>query len=1033
MTDIRIIEYDPLYAKGLAEMWNKSGSSWGGDNTTMTEEQTLAKKDVSPNLNMYLALDGEQVVGFCSLSEYREDEGSLYIPLLNVIPEYHGKKIGKALVLQVLERTIELGWPRLDLYTWPGNTKAVPLYKKCGFFWERRNDSTHLMNFIPTVLQTEAVAEFFRKVDWYQDSKREIKIQPDALEVNDFECYEYLWEKNGSRLRMEFERRSRGLRLIETDDYLVSAIMPKQKLVFGRSYKIIYQVVNKTADPLHIVIKGLDDKNIKFDFDLAIDVQDQQMIEGEFTLGEIKAEYSKWRTHPAVSADVYINGQHALFRLGVIPQFPAKLSLVSPTNLFPKNRQGVVYLDIENNFDEMAKFNFTLPSTDWLSFNQSEFVISMQSGEKRSIPVAYILEDFSFYSEEISIEVTLASGEIVEFVKELNTPFPGNTGMVGGETEKSWVIYNGGQQVSLYKNNNIRSFTTINQWESTVDYIFLNYPQFGKPYSLEFSKTTPKKVEYVTEDDAMVLRATYCSKDFEGLELVYVTRLFASGIVENYYEIHNNSDQISDEVYLKEVFRFDFSRGILPFNGELLEIVDTFCAEPPAWGHGEFTENWLFSYGHSISRGIWWSPEYKVMVGEYPFEIELCFGQLPAKSTIKTKPISFAIGTFRTLEEFRNFVRGSDSTDYLPVKDVFTLEVNGNNPFVQESFEVKAIERRNFYFEGQLTLNSESNAFEPQVLTYTAAQKKKEAEFAVKLSEVESDVITLDADMELFGLTRQTMVFKMESEQIKTEIGAEEGLKVLIADNGKLRIKAAPEFSHALFSLTHNGHEWFESSFPKAGPRSWFNPWVGGLALGGRGLSESMILQEKITGEFVEREDIFDNKWTGIKTKIQIDKNEEFRGLEIEQSFLMMPGVPILACQIELISNLNRTLKDLTITMRCFFKPFVEELTEGWFVTKDVHNQFNRYKTGKGSIELLTKSPVLFGANTHQDRLLFCMEDNSLGFEAFTNMVDAAIFYYQPVNLQNQKKITLPVMFLIFTDQYIEEDLIKNLRRVRFI
>lgn len=62
-------------------------------------------------------MDGDVVVGYCGLSEYREDEGALYIPLLNVRVDYHGKKIGKLLLLKAIERSIELGWPRLDLYT----------------------------------------------------------------------------------------------------------------------------------------------------------------------------------------------------------------------------------------------------------------------------------------------------------------------------------------------------------------------------------------------------------------------------------------------------------------------------------------------------------------------------------------------------------------------------------------------------------------------------------------------------------------------------------------------------------------------------------------------------------------------------------------------------------------------------------------------------------------------------------------------------------------------------------------------------
>ncbi|WP_051569216.1 N-acetyltransferase [Alkaliphilus transvaalensis] len=85
---IRVIQYSPEWAAAVADMWNKSRDGWGGGSSITTEEQVRKQEESSGNLNLYLALDGETVVGYCSLSEYREDEGALYIPLLNVRGDY---------------------------------------------------------------------------------------------------------------------------------------------------------------------------------------------------------------------------------------------------------------------------------------------------------------------------------------------------------------------------------------------------------------------------------------------------------------------------------------------------------------------------------------------------------------------------------------------------------------------------------------------------------------------------------------------------------------------------------------------------------------------------------------------------------------------------------------------------------------------------------------------------------------------------------------------------------------------------------
>ncbi len=188
--------------------------------------------------------------------------GALYIPLLNVRPDYHGKKVGKKLVKVCVEWAIELNWPRLDLYTWPGNIKAVPLYKKCDFFWEKRDDSTHLMNFLPTVLNTEAVKDYFKDIDWYDDSIREIEVTPDGSEEDDYNIYQYKWKTKNHSLAMKFDRRGRGIRMIETDDYLIESILPEYKLPFENKYKINYYIKNKTGKDLNVSIRGLNDKNI---------------------------------------------------------------------------------------------------------------------------------------------------------------------------------------------------------------------------------------------------------------------------------------------------------------------------------------------------------------------------------------------------------------------------------------------------------------------------------------------------------------------------------------------------------------------------------------------------------------------------------------------------------------------------------------------------------------------------------------------------------------------------------------------------
>ncbi|MDA3837583.1 MAG: GNAT family N-acetyltransferase, partial [Candidatus Delongbacteria bacterium] len=391
MSKIKIIQYEPKYAKELADSWSRSSGQpgWNGEVFNDTEESVLKREEKSSNFNHYLARIDGKVVGSCSLSEYKEDSGALYIGMLNVEPEYMGKKIGKMLVLRSVDRTIELGYPRLDLFTWGGNTKAMPLYKKCGFFWEEMDRATHLMDFIPSVMQEDIFKEYFKEVHWYDDSKRVIEIVPDGRKENKFEYYTYTWEKEGNKLEIDYERRGRGLRRIDCNDYSIEAVVENLELVFGSNYKIKYIVKNKSGKDLNISFKGMNDENIDFNFEENSKVENEKTFEGEFFVGKIDTPQNIWKTYPTVKSEVVINGIKTILKVGVETKIPLSLSARFEEKVDTKGVVSKFQMDIKNNFDKSAKFNFSLPSDDVVEILNGEIDIDLKSREKISFEIEY--------------------------------------------------------------------------------------------------------------------------------------------------------------------------------------------------------------------------------------------------------------------------------------------------------------------------------------------------------------------------------------------------------------------------------------------------------------------------------------------------------------------------------------------------------------------------------------------------------------------------------------------------------------------
>ncbi len=1030
MGDIKIVEYDKMYAKSLADMWNMSMDSWGGSDSISTEESVIEENENTGNLNTYIALDGDEAVGYCSFSEYRQDEGALYIPTLNVRTDYHGKKVGKALVLQAVKRTVELGWPRLDLYTWPGNTKAVPLYKKCGFFWEKRDDSTHLMNFIPTVLQTEAVKEFFEVFDWYEDCKRNIEIKPDGKEEDKFSNYEYIWKKDGKHLRMGFDRKGRGLRLIETDDYQISADIKEQELVFGREYNISYNIVNKTGKKLDIAISGKDDKNIKFSFRAASSVEDKQTFTASFFVDAIEEEQSHWRTHPCVVADITLNGKSALFKVGIKPKFPAKLSLSAPNTHKLKNISSEFYIDIENNFNEDAVFQFILPESNNIAIENRSFSITLASQERASIIVPYILNKPFSYDATLSIKAK-HSNSSVEFKRKISLQFSGYDSRFGGETDEHWCVFNGSYSLQLTKFDNDLILKRIPEISHEM---IVFYPKLGLPFSLEFSKERPHKVENYCESDYIALKAFYSSRDFKHIQIISISKLYANGLVEHSYEIQNITDVDADEeVWFSQSYYYELIDAIIPYEGKYIKIAGEDSSGLDFWDSSKFTENWIYSNEKKATISLCWPVKDKIKFNNWYLSIDKNLGKIPAHSSMCTEPCYMAIDTFKDWKELRRFATKDDCQDNnkLNTTDKLELNIHNGNPFVGDRFDVRIKDYRESYFDGKMKLSSIKDSFKELDKKFSIADQINETVFSVTGNNIPKiDTLSLNIDFDTVLLQKKSAVFKIDDNVvIKKNRDMENGIETLSLDNGEMMIKTSPQFSSTIYSLLYNSKEWLDTSFPTPRPKSWWNPWVGGIVTIPNEMTIRSLMEEDREADFVQLKDSVGNTWSGIVVRTNIKKNEKFKGLKIAQYYLMLPGVPVLCQTTEITQETGYYFSSMPFMTDMYLK-LDEEYKDSMVTVRNLSGQLATYKAVK-DYGMRTEGVLIFSSANREDKLMVC-NNGDIPIGGFTDSQAIGAYIINKMDIKNNERVFLPASFLIFTKEAMDDDLLKNLKNIRF-
>lgn len=1021
---IQIVQYNHSYAAAVAHMWNQSNASWGGGTGHRTAEDIIQDMDNSTNLHNFLAVDGDQVVGFCSFSHYMMDEGALYVPLLNVRPDYHNKKVGKALILNAVAKTVEMGWPRLDLFTWSGNTKAVPMYKKCGFFWEKKDDGVHLMNYIPTVLQTEALQPYWGHMDWYEDSTRAIEIKPDGqLRNGKFDIFAYSWNKDGQELRVEFEKTGRGIHTLDTPDYEIRTEIAEHDLVFGKSYPVRYHIRSKTGQPVVCEITGLDDKNIRFSLSQTITVTGTAVVEGEFRVEPVQEEQSDWKTHPVVLSQWRINGRRAELRTGVAPKFPARVNIAAQELEQYVGAQETLYLNIENQFQEAAEFRLELPENDFIHFAQPEVTVIVTPAGKASVAVPYILSAFGVYSPTVTVHARTESGESIVFEREISFVFRGMTGRFSGEDHKFGYAAAGPNMLILNKQNNELRLRRTHLGGA----FFWGYPRLGKPYSSEFTKKKAESIRFDQDPDTQIIEAFYESEDFPGVAFKSVSRIQGSGLIEHYYIIENHSgESMPDAMNLLECFRFEPNRMVLPYDGEFLDLQEAHANHMEHYDLQRVSENWLFSRGEKLSLGFAWDASQTLVRNEWMMALEHPLGGLPEGQSIRTKSTYLAAGAFADWRDFRSYALKRREASIPLLSDHLELRANGGNPFTADTYSIEVLSRKTNPEEARLLLSSQDGPLAEDAAAGHGNRTSLRAERPAPEPGT-TDRLTLQYDGPDVRLARSTAVFAISRQSVRTErVRTESGDTLRIA-NGMLALIASPAFGNAAHSLIYNGREWLDTSYPAPGPRSWWNPWLGGLGLDVPGMSALSLQQEPRSGGFSSLTDNKGNIWSGIRLTVRVEQHEINRGLTVDQYYLLLPGAPVLA-KVNRITNRTGTGHPLYKLMdRNFFLPGAA-LATGWMEVPGG----TRYRLATNEDEIAVRGHLRFGSDSHTDTVHIAYDEAVGGGFAYTNNLLFTQGMSQGVPLPDGACEWTKPVFYIFGQQPFQPNELAAFNHIRF-
>lgn len=81
----------------------------------------------------YIIIDGGQPIGWFAVNGLKSGNGTAFLKMAVLLPEYQGKHIGRCVLEQVLDRMRAYGMISVRLFTNRDNIAAQKCYTECGF------------------------------------------------------------------------------------------------------------------------------------------------------------------------------------------------------------------------------------------------------------------------------------------------------------------------------------------------------------------------------------------------------------------------------------------------------------------------------------------------------------------------------------------------------------------------------------------------------------------------------------------------------------------------------------------------------------------------------------------------------------------------------------------------------------------------------------------------------------------------------------------------------------------------------------
>jgi len=931
----RIIKFQKKDAEKLAELLNSFDKEglWPGGFTggvPFTAERALDSFPVGvKNICVLISTYKGKFTGICSLHPHYEDAEAAYIGLFGVHPDYLGKKHGKALILKSLQIATESNFKRVDLDTWAGNLRAVPLYKKVGLFWIPET-SVEMQDYIPGIISFPLSKEFFKTHDWYSSQIRELELTPDEFKLDDMEVFPYEFAEGGDRLKVWVDRYGRGIlgveRTLNGEHLKIQAKLKDHKVIAGVEQELTIEITNHTNTAIQgsVFLSGFDGLNFTAYPQQSFSVKKAASLklDAKFKVSPETEVPDIHRKQKIIKANLIINGELIPLEIGmrILPLLEFKT--YPETIVVAPGTTGTIQFNVFNNSKETFTGDvFIADELDRLSLKRATVPMKIppksHSGLRlemeipRDQPTSVIPlrlfakgkskgADVKTRTESTHVKC-IRPGGIVASVE--NTEY-GRSVFVENEDLLACVRLRRGQLDIIYKN------TLTGRKRILRGRGFDIGPPFGFVKPVEFDYKVNEKPEGLE----LILSAMHPDKP--GVKMMRILTFYAgTSLIKEIIRITNMNPDVTYKLkvrILRPWWQWGLHyRMIVP----LAQIVEQEMIGFPVSESDlptdpkDYKESWICSYNEpeDFHFGQIWSNEKlsKIKVGERAYvapEYEL--GEVKPGQSACTSEFYYVLGRGNwqaVRRKWRSLIEKKldPQEKTAEVKPLFNIRLAESMLYDSSEFktQLEVVNDRNKEATGKIALNPPKEwKISPSEIEVKEV-KTKEPFFAevlvtpppqAKLG-IHSGSIRFSADNQEIEFPMNLCILSRTRETPPNIASVEEEKKTVFkVSNGLLHFRCSANYAGCLHFLGKDATNQLATSFPKIGTKVFLENYSGGIR--SLYLDENFDFQKSKThNEIYKAELAEDADWKGVKFSFESKEQEELRGTFESISYLTLP------------------------------------------------------------------------------------------------------------------------------------------------